>query len=64
MVSLFKHKSETYKALLDLKIIWSTAAMIAIIITMIEGGPNTGWLILLVFLIFNLVWVYYRVKIK
>src|SRR3989338_6116657 len=49
---------ETYKALLKLKIIWSTLALVGILISIKESSKML-WFIFIIFLIFNIIWVYY-----
>jgi len=51
--------AEVFKALLSLKIIWATAAILAIGLGIAAGGPSLAWLFLGVFVIFLLVWLYY-----
>jgi len=52
---------ETYKAMLNLKIIWSLGAIFGIIVSLIEGAPPMGWLILVIFITFSATWIYYRI---
>ncbi len=65
-VSLLERNSnlDVYKSLLNLKIILSSAALIGIFITMINGAPIFGWLIFGLYAIFCIVWVYYKIKLK
>ena len=51
---------EVYQALLSLKILWSGAAIISIAFSIIEGGPAIEWLLLLIFVVFSIVWNYYK----
>ena len=54
---------EAYTGMLNLKIIWSAAAVIGLLLSLLQfgpGRPRVGWGILLVFLCFNLLWVYWR----
>jgi hypothetical protein len=58
--------AESFRNFLNLKIIWSGTATIGILITIILNGYAAlpiAWLLLLVFFSFNLLWVYYRVRI-
>ena len=53
---------ESYQSMLTLKIIWSSAAIIGLSIALIEGNfglPVMGASLLAVFLLFNLVWIYW-----
>jgi hypothetical protein len=51
-----------YRAMLDLKIIWSLTAIIGILITMLNDGPIFGWIFFGVFLLFGSVWLFYRFR--
>lgn len=55
---------ETYQAMLNLKIIWSGSAIIAILLSMFQGAPRFGWLVFGKFLLFNYVWVHYRLQLR
>ena len=55
---------EAFKAMLNLKIIWSSAAVLGIIISLQEIAADLIiWLILLTFIAFNLLWVYWRIRL-
>ena len=52
---------EAFRAMLNLKIIWSLAAISAIILTLIfNGGPFMAYVVLLLFAGFSGLWIYYR----
>ena len=58
--------SEAMKNMLNLKIIWSLSAIIGIAISIFEN--NLGHLIsvkiiLAVFIVFNLLWIYWRIRL-
>jgi len=57
---------ESYRGMLRLKIIWSLAATVGILIAMfsIEEHPFIGWLLALVFAAFNLLWVFWWMKLR
>ena len=59
-----KATAEVFRAMLNLKIIWSLSAIFAISITLFQGGPIMGWFFLIIFLGFCCLWIYYRVKIS
>ena len=56
--------AETFRAMLNLKIIWASSAIFAIAAALFEGAPVMAWAFLGIFVIFWVVWVYYRAKIK
>ena len=51
---------DVYRAMLNLKVIWSGSAILGIGLGLVRGGPGTGWIFLVIFALFFLVWVYYR----
>ena len=55
---------EAYRAMLNLKIIFSGSAILGILITMSSGGPPLGWLFLGIFVVFCAVWVTYRLRLR
>jgi hypothetical protein len=54
---IYKKGIEAFNALLILKILWSIAAIIAIAISIIEGGPQSEWLFLAIFVVFSAIWM-------
>lgn len=65
-VSLLKRNAEveSYKSLLTLKILWSFAALVGILLSMIQGAHKFGWLIFGIFSMFFILWNYYLTKLK
>lgn len=62
----YKASAETYRSMLNLKIIWSTAAIAGLIISMLQedqGRLIVLSLLLVVFLFFNGLWVFWRIRI-
>ena len=56
---------EAYQGMLNLKIIWSGTAILGILLTMLTfARPWGAWLTLIVFVLFNLLWVYYRLQLR
>ena len=56
---------EAFRAMLNLKIIWSLAAIAAIILTLVlNGGPLIAYVILLIFAAFGGLWMYYRFLLR
>ena len=54
----------TYRAMLNLKVIWASSALFAIGAGLVQGAASTAWLFFGVFAVFWAVWVYYRLKIR
>ncbi|MBM7623621.1 hypothetical protein [Sporohalobacter salinus] len=57
----------SFKAMLNLKIIWSLAAIVGMIISLVQkdqGNPLLLWAILVVFIAFNFLWIYWRLRLK
>src|SRR5437879_1644640 len=52
-----------FRAMLNLKLIWAAAAVIALGIGVLSGGPALTWLGLAVFVGFFRVWLYWRIRI-
>ncbi len=58
---------EVYENMLNLKIIWSTFAVLGLFISIlqVEGpGPFGAWAALIVFVFFNLLWVFWKTRLK
>lgn len=55
---------EVYRAMLNLKVIWSSSAILGITLGIWRGGPQAGWLFLGIFGLFWCVWVYYRRRLR
>ncbi len=56
-----------FPALLNLKIIWSAAALVGLIWSAAAGAhgrPWSLWLFVAVFGAFHLLWIYWRVRVK
>jgi hypothetical protein len=56
--------TETYRAMLNLKIIWSLGAVVGIGLSMAAGGPAMGWAILVIFAAFCALWTCYRFRLR
>ncbi len=54
---------ETFSALLTLKIIWSSSAIIATLLAIRSGTTPFAWAILAIYLVFFSAWVYYKRRI-
>jgi len=56
--------AETFRAMLNLKIIWASSAIFGIVAALFEGAPPVTWAFLGIFVIFWVVWIYYRINLK
>jgi hypothetical protein len=56
--------AQVFRAMLDLKIIWSLSAILAIAISMISGAPPVGWAALGIFAAFCATWIHYRLQLR
>ena len=57
---------DSFKTMLNLKLIWSGTVSLGVGISMIQGAqgaPFLAWAILIVFLGFHAVWWYWRIKV-
>lgn len=54
---------EVFSAMLNLKILWASSAVLGIGLGIAAGGPPMAWGFLVVFVIFGGIWIYYRSKI-
>jgi hypothetical protein len=55
---------EVYKAMLNLKVLWGSGAVLGIILGILMGAPTSAWLFLLIFAMFSTVWIYYWLKLR
>jgi hypothetical protein len=58
--------AEAFRRMLSLKIIWSLSVILGTAVSLAQGAqgrPLFAWLILLVFMGFNFLWVYWRRKL-
>ncbi len=63
----YKASVETYNGMLNLKITWSLAAITGLILSLLQGShgrPLALWLLLLIFIFFNALWLYWKIKIS
>lgn len=57
--------TQAYQGMLNLKIIWSGAAIIGFILSILTGYQPWGiWFLLVIFTVFNIIWIYYRLQLK
>ena len=55
---------ESYHTLLSLKILWASAALFGIFITIVQGFPMIGWFPFILFALFLIIWIYYKLKLN
>ena len=55
---------ETFRGMLNLKLIWSSSAVLGIILSLIDDAPSMTWMFLIIFASFFGIWFYYRLKLK
>ena len=56
---------EAFRAMLNLKVIWSLSAVFGITLSMIQGGPPVlGWAVLAIFGSFCILWISYRLRLS
>jgi hypothetical protein len=56
----------TYIGMLNLKIIWSSAAIIGILVSLAASGAGAtrlAWAVAGIFLVFDIVWIYWRIRV-
>ena len=56
---------EAFQGMLNLKIIWSAVAVLGLLVSVLTlGGPWMAWLIIAIFVGFNILWAYYRLQLR
>lgn len=56
---------ESFKAMLNLKIIWSLGAIGGLLLSLGQSSANfIIWVILFTFVAFNILWVYWRIRLN
>ena len=56
---------EAFQGMLNLKIIWSAFAVLGLLVSVLTlGGPWMAWLIIAIFVGFNILWIYYRLQLR
>ena len=59
-----KGNVDVFRAMLNLKIIWSISAVIGLGLSMVGDGPAMGWVFLFIFAAFFCLWTYYRLNLR
>ena len=55
--------ADTFRAMLNLKVIWASSALFAFGAGIAEGAAPIAWVLMWIFALFWGVWVYYRVNL-
>ena len=55
---------EAFRTMLNLKCLWSAAALLGLGVSLARGAPPFTWLLLLTFAAFAFVWNYYRLALR
>jgi hypothetical protein len=55
---------EVYKAMLNVKLVWSGSAIVGLVAAIGAGAPQAAWAFLSAFLAFFGVWTHYRIRFK
>jgi len=53
----------TFRAMLTLKVIWSTSATAGLVISALEGGPVMAWALAAFWAIFSGAWWFWRIRL-
>jgi len=56
--------ADAFRAMLGLKCIWSAAAVVGLALSMAEGAPPLTAGLLAIFVIFAVIWNYYRLRLR
>jgi hypothetical protein len=55
---------DAFRAMLNLKIIWASSAVVALGLGTFISGIVAGWIIMIVFIVFLGIWTYYRILLR
>jgi hypothetical protein len=55
---------QSFREMLNLKVIWSGTAASGTLWSQLEGGPLAGWAVVGIFVVFHLVWLRYRLLLR
>ena len=58
-----RHGLAGYRALLGLKVIWSLAAIFALVAGIADGAPPAAWAFLSIFIAFSGIWMSYVIRL-
>ncbi len=65
-VSLTGRKADVhaFRHMLTMKLIWAGTAILGIAWSIAEGAPPAAWAVLAIFVLFGILWTYYRVVVR
>jgi hypothetical protein len=63
-VMVERHGLSGYRALLGLKVIWSVAAIFALLAGIADGAPPAAWAFLSIFIAFSGIWMSYMIRLR
>lgn len=56
--------AETFRAMLNLKVIWSASAVAGLAASLAQGAPPMTWAFLVIFVVFSARWITYRLMLR
>lgn len=56
--------ADTFRAMLNLKVIWASSALFAFGAGITEGAAPIAWVLMGIFAVFWCVWIYYRINLS
>ena len=56
--------AESFRTMLNLKIIWSLSAITGIALSIAQGAPAVAWGFLAIFSMFSALWIIYRIRLR
>jgi urea transporter len=59
-----RHGLAGYRTLLGLKVIWSAAAIFALLAGIADGAPPAAWALLSIFIAFSGIWMSYVIRLR
>ncbi len=55
---------DEFRAMLNLKVIWSLTATLGLVWSALDGGPGMTWAFVAIFAGFNGLWTYFRMRLR
>jgi len=59
-----RHGAGAYRAMLSLKVVWSLAAIFALLAGIAGGAPPAAWAFLSIFIAFSGIWMSYAIRLR